>query len=519
MASRPSALAATFGVALSLLTGAALAAPATGRVKVDAGVVEGELRENLSIFRGIPFAAPPTHELRWRAPAPVRPWQGIRAAKSFGPACPQPKITIAGGSDEPQSEDCLYLNIWTPVSSPSPMPVMVWLHGGALLVGSGSMPLYDGARLAARGVIVVTFNYRLGRFGYFAHPALTAEDPGGPLGNYGLMDQLAALRWVQRNIAAFGGDPKNVTVFGESAGAGSIQILMSMPEAAGLFSKAISESGGGNAIYPAIRGDATSAEARGERWAEQAGLVNPTAPQLRSVPSSKLVSEVGLTGFMIDGQLIKEPPGQSFSERRQRPMPLLIGSTSYEASLPILTDERTRKALGAANYAELFKAYRAKAPDEETARSKMRTDLFVAGPARFLARQQASLGAAAYVFSFDYLPEVARKTLPGVPHMGEIPFVLGNFGTLEMLGEGEADRHVADLLADYWTSFARTGRPTSPNGAPWAPVDAGRARTMHFTVEGTEMREADELDARVEYLAMHSPRATDPDLPANPPSN
>lgn len=236
------------------------------RVAVETGVVQGERTGGVDVFRGVPYAAAPVGELRWRAPAPAPSWSGVRAAVEFAPACPQPPAPLFGDVGE-TSEDCLYLNIWRPagVRAGDRLPVMVWLHGGAFVIGSGSLPIYDGAALVGERLIVVSFNYRLGRLGFLAHPALSAER-NGLSGNYGLLDQIAALEWVQRNIAAFGGDPQNVTAFGESAGGLSILALMTSLRAQGLFAKAIVQSGAGLAVFAPLRGAPLSAENAGAAW-------------------------------------------------------------------------------------------------------------------------------------------------------------------------------------------------------------------------------------------------------------
>ncbi len=223
------------------------AASAQTSVVTEAGEVAGAASDKIISFKGIPYAAPPVGPLRWKAPEPAPRWTGVRQATTYGNACPQPERKEAWAQVGQRSEDCLFLNVWRP-AKPGKYPVMVFLHGGGFVSGAAGVPLYEGSGLAARGAVIVTLNYRLGRLGYFAHPALTREDPDGRLGNYGVMDQIAALQWVQRNIAAFGGDPGNVTLFGEFAGAGAVQILMGSPEAKGLFHKAVSQSGSGGTI-------------------------------------------------------------------------------------------------------------------------------------------------------------------------------------------------------------------------------------------------------------------------------
>ncbi len=277
--------------ALAVLSGAAaeaaLAAPA--RVATDSGVLVGSEASGVRVFKGVPYAAAPTGDLRWAPPAPAKPWTAERAADAFSPICPQRVHADGspneGGASGSFSEDCLYLNVWAPPAAPAGAkgaPVMVWIHGGGNVVGAGSLGAYDGSAFVRDGVILVTLNYRLGVFGFFAHPALTkAAGPGEPLASYGLMDQIAALRWVKRNIAAFGGDPSNVTLFGESAGGADTLALMATPMARGLFAKAIVESGGGWSRPVTL----TAAEARGDVMAKQAGApADATVAQLRAIP-------------------------------------------------------------------------------------------------------------------------------------------------------------------------------------------------------------------------------------------
>src|SRR4029453_9296584 len=235
--------------ALTVAFGAALAA---APVKTEGGLVSGVVADGVQSWKGIPFAAPPIGDLRWRAPRPAAPWTGVKEARAYANDCMQlPFPSDAAPLGTPPAEDCLYLNVWAPEKPAAPkLPVMVWIHGRGFVNGGGSPAVYDGSEFARRGIVFVSFNYRLGRFGFFAHPGLTKESPDGPLGNYGYLDQIAALQWVQRNIAAFGGDSKEVTLFGESAGGGSVNTLMISPLARGLFQKAICESGGGRANGP-----------------------------------------------------------------------------------------------------------------------------------------------------------------------------------------------------------------------------------------------------------------------------
>lgn len=422
------------------------------------------------------------------------------------PVCPQPLLISAGGTDEPQNEDCLYLNVWAPAAASSkPRPVMVWIHGGSLVVGSGSMPLYAGSSLARQGVIVVTFNYRVGRLGFFHHACLAGEET--PQGNFGFLDQLAALQWVQKNIAAFGGDPDNITIFGESAGAVSVLAMMTLTEEVAPFHRAIVQSGGGNSHFPTLADGAVI----GQRWADSLGLSAPRVDVLRNLPLAVVTGGSMLTGIMLDGRLIRESPFEAFSERRQRRVPLIIGANSHEASLPILSDARAEASLGSELYAELLANYRRSQEDTE-ARRRLRGDLFVVAPARALARMHADAGCQAFVYYFDYLPDTAQGRLPGVPHMGELPFTFGNFDAFDLVGEGQADRPVSDLMQLYWTRFAASGDPNGDKTPLWSPIGSPDGDVLAIGQDKIAMHSASTDERNLETIAMSHPRRNAPDL-------
>jgi para-nitrobenzyl esterase len=456
------ALAAAFSLA------ACSSSPAGGAAalaaKLEAGAITGGLEGGVAVFRGIPYAAPPVGALRWRAPQPVAAWSGVRPANRVGAACPQPHV-----SDEPwaqvgpQSEDCLFLNVWRPAARPAKsLPVMVFIHGGSFRAGAGGVPLYDGAQLASRGAVIVTINYRLGRLGFFAHPALSAEANGGLVGNYGLMDQLAALGWVQRNIKAFDGDPGNVTIFGESAGAVSVQALMASPLSSGLFHKAISQSGGGFSLAPPLK----SAEAAGQQWAIQQRLKDATPEQLRAIPVDKVVTAAGLTGAMIDGRLLKDSPIKAFLLKEQMVVPLMIGGNSNEATLAGLTDV-AKLTLGAA-YRGLLEEYRASGPSRAGAEADLAIQAVAIQPSRFLAERQAATGQPSFTYYFTQQPESERATRPGAEHGGELSYLFGTRLNAETW-DG-ADAATSKLMGDYWVRFARTGNPNGAGAPHWAPV-------------------------------------------------
>ena len=309
----------------------------------ESGTISGVREGELNVYKGAPFAAPPVGDLRWRAPAPVASWVGTRKANAFAPACMQDGVSMRGETPPVVSEDCLYLNIWTPAKSAQEhIPVIVWIYGGGYINGSASMPLYWGERLAHKGVIVVTIAYRLGPLGFLAHPELTRESPHHSSGNYGLMDQIAALEWIQRNIAAFGGDPKNVTIAGQSSGSISVSILMASPLAKGLFQRAIGESGGlFEPLQLAPKFLLANAERDGEKYAASLGATS--LQQLRRLPASELIGNAGgIVHPVIESYVLPVSPYEAFTSGQQNDVPLLLGSNAEEARA--LTDVTHVKA-------------------------------------------------------------------------------------------------------------------------------------------------------------------------------
>lgn len=461
--------------------------PAQPVVKVAQGQLAGVRDGELDRFHAIPFAASPVGPLRWRAPQPAPRWRGTRDASRLGPACPQTirPAVVAGGVADHQSEDCLQLNIWRP-SGARKLPVMVWIHGGAHVIGSGTFPAFDGTALARQGVIVVTVNYRLGALGYFAHPALTQAAPKGEAtGNYGLMDQLAALRWVQANIAAFGGDPRQVTLFGESAGAIAVSTLLANTQAKWLFARAIVQSGVGLADMRTLADE----EARGMAIAARAGAEPAaTADELRALSVDSLVKagegrKPGeVAGPFIDGRLVRESPWRTFARSEPIDVPLLVGANSNEASVIL--------AMGVPPGAALFylghdpaagrAAYGTGLADEELARQVLGDAWFVA-PARWLAGRSAK-GAPSYLYHFDYVAEERRARAKGAAHGSEIPYV---FGTLEYLASvagpvSAADRSFSAGISACWVAFAKTGVPNCPLVTEWPRYESASDRAAVF---------------------------------------
>ena len=436
--------------------------PPAPEVSVAQGRLAGALDDGMAVFRGIPYAAPPVGPLRWRPPQPGPTWSGTRDATAFGPACPQPTTRgLVARARLPQSEDCLTLNVWSPGLHPAtPLPVMVWIYGGGFDAGAASVPLYDGAALAAHGVVVVTFNYRLGRLGFFALPALAAEHPGEPFANYGLMDQIAALRWVRANVAAFGGDSGRVTIFGESAGGVSVDALMASPPARGLFAGAISESG--PVLFGTERLD--DAERDASAVAARLGATGADAlARLRALSADSVIAGGSdLVALIVDGRVLDEDIAEAFARGRIARVPYLTGTNSDEGSLLQGGDAAFLTRPLGDSLAAVRALYERTGPisDADFARALFNDQLFAAS-ARLLAGFIARAGDSAWVYRFRFMPDLLRRRgAPGVPHGGELPFVFG-FGRLAVFAP-EQDIAVERMVQAYWTDFAKTG---DPNGA------------------------------------------------------
>ncbi len=497
MAHRRFLMAASAALLLAL-AGQALAAPDT--VKVAEGTLHGAVTGQVASFKGVPFAAPPVGDLRWRPPQPAKAWTGAKDATAYGPQCMQMR-NVQGPID--QSEDCLTLNVWTPANYKpgAKLPVMVWIHGGSFTGGSGSNALYDGTHFAERGVVLVTVNYRLGRLGFFAHPALSAEQPGQPLGSYGIMDQIAALKWVKANVAAFGGDPNNVTAFGESAGGIAINFLMTSPQAKGLFNKAISESGFGRFTGVPIRGDARrTAEKDGLAYASAHGVTGSGAEAvkaLRAIPAAELSKPNGGLNAgdppqpIIDGLVVTEPPAQAFAEGKEAKVPYIAGGNSWEASLfPQSKDnpEATLARTGALKD-KIVTAYGGPS-DLPGVSQDYTTENSVIEPNRHLARLHAKNGQKAWVYYWSYIPASQRPTTRGMSHGGELGYVFGNLpdqprtvGTRTIPPATPEDRKISDAAIERWVAFAKTGSP----GSGWPTQSAGDP-VLEFGADGVQVR-------------------------------
>jgi para-nitrobenzyl esterase len=450
------------------------------------------MNDSVVSFKGIPFAAPPVDSLRWRPPRPPRPWSGTRDATKYGLPCIQHvRSTNPFVGPGPASEDCLTLNVWTPVRrGRAPLAVMFWIFGGSWVTGSGSAAMFDGTKLARQGVVVVTFNHRLGRFSFFAHPALTAENPGGRLANFGLMDQIAALEWVRRNIGAFGGDSANVTVFGESSGAISTLLLMTSPMARGLFQKAIVESGFGRLrmrrLHSTNAVGLRSAEAVGEAAMDSLGVASDHPAALRAVPAAKILAlgdpdPAAGGGPIIDGKIVTMDVDRAFAEGIEASVPLIIGTNSLE--LPV-----------AGENAPLFKQVVKLTPAEreraiaayggvEPYRRHIVSDLMLTEPARLLARRHAEHGARVYLYRFSAVAPSARSRFTGAPHGSDVPYVFGNLGA-GVWPFSAGDSAISRTMSAYWVAFARTGDPDGDARPEWPPYTIAGDSLINFTNDG-----------------------------------
>ena len=502
-----------------------------GAVEVTAGLVSGTVSDidpSVAVYRGIPYGASPTGRLRWRPPQAVEPWEGVQLADSYAPACAQaPRATdsfygAGAGVAEVMAEDCLYLNVWTAAEDASAgLPVMVWIHGGALTRGTGALPGYRGDRLAARGVVVVTINYRLGPFGYLAHPLLSAESEHDASGNYGVLDQIAALQWVQENIGAFGGDPGRVTIFGESAGAWSVNTLQASPLARGLFHRAIGQSGGrfgGTADLREKSVIGASAEAVGsvfieamlannQRLTMELGEDVPVELEfMRRATTDEILDFLvrGDTPFLtsenVDGWVLQQTIYDTFDAGAQHDVPVIVGANADEyRSLgtglePIdLASHRAEVQRVFGDLAsEHFEVYTA--TDDEsaaTAHIESASDVTFNWEMRSWARMMASVSSDAYLYFFTRRAPGEDSAL-GAFHGAETIYVFDNLG-LPPWPPGisrqfdDADRQLADLMTSAWVNFATTGDPNRPGSPAWPVYDAAVDHVMVFGDEAGSM--------------------------------
>jgi para-nitrobenzyl esterase len=486
------------GVALMLASIAAAQAPEPVRTR--AGMVQGTTQDGVTVYKGIPFAAPPLGDLRWRAPQPPAAWSGVKAADKFAPACMQVPISMpALGIDTVQvNEDCLYLNVWTPAKSANDhLAVMVWIYGGGFTIGGTSIGQYDGMNFAKKGVILVSIAYRLGAFGFMATPELSAEQ-GGHSGNYGLLDQIAGLKWVKQNIAAFGGDPNRVTIFGESAGGISVSMLSASPLAKGLFQGAISESGGN--FGPEKHGDDTegganmislaTAEKNGTAVLSKLGVKSIAEARKKSAEDVLKNSNTGLGGAwpIFDGYVLLGDQYKLYESGKYNDTPVLIGTNADEGALfvPSTTSAAYQKSIhdGYGEYADkIFAAYPGDT-DAHALRSSrdMFRDATFAWPTWAWARLQAKTGKGkVYVYYFNHrppYPEAPQFKDWGASHGSEIQYVFGNFPASAKVSD--ADRAASEQISSYWVNFAKHGDPNGADLPKWPAFTDANQQVMEF---------------------------------------
>ena len=525
-------------LAVSLLAGSTLLAQ-TGVVSVESGPLRGTTQGPVESFKGVPFAAPPVGELRWRAPQPVVPWTNVRDAKQYSGDCMQlPFPSDAAPLGTTPSEDCLYLNVWRPAgtSANAKLPVMFWIYGGGFVNGGSSPEVYSGEKFAEKGVIFVSANYRLGRFGFFGFPALTRADADGMLGNYGFMDQIAALKWIQKNIGAFGGDAQNVTVFGESAGGFSVNMLLTSPLSGGLFTKAIIEPGGGRSNLGGERFLTTqapngpaSAESVGVTFAESVG-VQGTGPEaleaLRHLPAEKIrgnlnmasMAAPGYSGPMIDGRVVVADPQALFLAGSGWHVPLMIGANSMDIGFGFA---KTKEALFAPYGVEREKAMAAYDPsgngDLRMVQYQVNMDKMMVEPARFVASVYFSEGMPSYEYRFSYVAQSMRKQWPGAPHATEIPYVFDTVAAKYGKDLAPSDEKMAQAVLGYWVAFAKTGDPSTGNSPAWPRYSPATDMIMNFTEDGP-VAQPDPWKARLDVTAAYVTTSAPPAMPVRPPA-
>jgi para-nitrobenzyl esterase len=516
--------AGTVGLAITVLTlsGTAVGQPKEPptEVNVDGGTVRGTSGKDVIAFKGIPFAQPPVGPLRWRAPQSVKAWEGVRDATVFGADPMQPikegDVTQPLATDAKHSEDCLYLNVYrTAAAGDKPLPVMVWIYGGGLVTGGSSM--YPGEGLARQGIIVVTVNYRLGRFGFFAHPALANEASDDLRSNYGYMDQIAALKWVQKNIAAFGGDPKNVTIAGESAGGASVLVHLTSPLSRGLFHRAILESPG----IPTPRAGAgrmhtlDKAESIAVEYAKANGIEGDdraALDKLRALPAATLVKGTedylaailggpeipGLAACCIEGRLVVEAPEVTLRTGKQALVPVLIGANDADiAAGPAHTKESLFARFGpfAPEARTLYD------PKGDTSFAQVYRDVIadqiMVEPTRHFAEVMTKAGQPVYWYRFSYVPEDLRGKVPGALHAAEIIFAFDIVPLILKDKATKSDLAMAKTTSGYWVDFVKTGDPNGGGRPNWPKYDSATRDVLNFTNTGVT-HGADPLKKRLD---------------------
>lgn len=505
----------------------AVAAPAMAQergpvVRVEQGRLSGTVQDGVAAWRGAPYASAPVGPLRWRPPQPAARWSGVRAADALSPDCMQGQMPNLPGvrptAPAPLSEDCLYLNVWRPetVARGQKLPVVVWIHGGAFVNGGSSDPMTWGDALARRGLVVATFNYRLGRLGFFAHPELTAENPQEGH-NYGLMDQVAALDWVRRNIAAFGGDASNITVMGESAGGIAINLLLGAQPAEGLFDKAVILSGAGRDFLGGGRSlsqdtpAALSAESQGKALAARLGAADLAA--LRALPADRITGDLNMvtlviggaaalfSGPILDGQTVTRSVEAQYRAEGQRPMPVIVGATSADLSLERASDKDAAFAQFGDRAEEARRLYD---PEGQLAidgvNRAIGADRNMIEPARFVARSFSGQGAPVFEYRFGYVAQEKTSAAPwGADHASDVPYAFDQMRAA-LDAPTATDQATATRFADYLANFARTGNPNGSGLPQWPAYQPATDQLMSIRPDGAFVGEADRLKARMDFM-------------------
>jgi len=480
-------------------------------VNTDKGLVSGVFDSNsgITVFKGIPFAAPPIGDLRWKAPQPAQAWEGVKVCNSFSASpiqnTPLPFMMWTQefiAPKEPLSEDCLYLNVWTGAeNSKENRPVFVYIYGGAFTSGSGAVPIYDGTEMAKKGLVFITINYRVGTLGFFAHPELTAESPNQTSGNYGLLDQVEALNWVQKNCKAFGGDPNNVTIAGQSAGAFSINYLVASPLTKGLIHRAIAESGGAvlSSSGLARGGDLKAAEEAGVKFAESLGATSIT--ELRAKSAEEILNGRGPGAPIVDGYFLPESVGEIFAQGKQNDVPVILGWNQDEGfgGAPVPADqfkERAKQMFG--DKAEEFLQKFPVENDEEA--FAIQNDLgalqtFGIQSYKWMQLQNQTASSKVFIYRFEKdLPYADGMTDFGAFHTGEVPYAYNNLKMSPRPWTDE-DYKLAETMSDFWVNFARYGDPNGDGLPKWESCTPDNLKAMIFNseVKGSDLPNTDLL--------------------------
>lgn len=475
-------------------------------VKTDAGLVSGITNNDgsIHIFKGIPFAAPPVDELRWKAPQPVPHWNGIKKCDAFS-ASPMQSFPVPFSMwtkeflipKEPISEDCLYLNVWTgSTSSNKKLPVLVWIYGGGFVSGGSAAPIYDGEAMAKKGIVFVSINYRVGIFGFFAHPELTKESPNHTSGNYGLLDQIAALQWVQKNIAAFGGDANNVTIAGQSAGAMSVNCLVASPLTKGLFNKAIAESGASFTSSISLQ----NAEQDGIKTV--ASLHANSIDDLRKLPASELLKAQGIRRPIVDGYVLPQSIADIFASNKENNVALLTGWNENEGlffdKIKNATDYTTQTIKDYGNDAATYLKYYPATNDSVASASQYNVsrDMTFGVQNYTWANMQSSNGNKVYVYRFTHkLPATGEYVKYGAFHTGEVPYAYNNLQFVDRPWQ-KVDYDLANTISDYWANFIKTGNPNGNNLPEWKAYNTSTKEVMMLgeTQQSQPLKDYQQLD-------------------------